>query len=133
MSIILSSRSLERLDGAHHDLRRVFIRAASMSDIDFTILEVLRSPDRQKILVAKGASQTMKSRHLPHPKDGKSRAVDAAPLINGEVSWDWPLYRKLAPIIKEAARLEGVKVDWGGDWVSFKDGPHWQLPWRNYP
>lgn len=133
MSIILSARSLERLDGAHPDLRRVFARAAAISDIDFTILEVLRSVERQRLLKASGASQIMNSRHLAHPSDGKSRAVDAAPLLGGQVSWDWPLYRNLAPIIKEAARLENVPIVWGGDWKTFKDGPHWELPRKAYP
>lgn len=134
MSIILGERSLTRLDGAHPDLRRVFIRAAKISDIDFTILEVLRTPERQKALVAQGASKTMKSRHLPHPKDGKSRATDAAPLDEtGKVTWAWPIYYKLAAIIKQAAKDEGVPIEWGGDWRSFKDGPHWQLPWASYP
>lgn len=132
MSITLSARSLERLDGAHPDLRRVIIRAAAISTIDFTVLEVLRDRARQAKLVASGASQTMNSRHLPGP-DGKSRAVDIAPMLQGKVSWDWPLYRKLAPIIKEAARLEGVAVEWGGDWKKFPDGPHWQLPRKVYP
>lgn len=133
MSIILSNRSLNRLDGAHRDLQRVIKRAALISDIDFTVLEVLRSLETQKAYVAKGASQTLKSRHLAHPSDGKSRAADIAPLVEGQVSWAWPLYHKLAKIIKEAARQENVAIEWGGDWRSFKDGPHWQLPWKSYP
>jgi peptidoglycan L-alanyl-D-glutamate endopeptidase CwlK len=36
-------------------------------------------------------------------------------------------------VIKDAARLEAVTIEWGGDWKSFKDGPHWQLPWASYP
>lgn len=133
MSIVLGQRSLSRLDGAHPDLRRVFIRAAAESDLDFTILEVLRDAARQKLLFAKGATTTMRSRHLPHSSDGLSRAVDAAPMLNGQVSWDWPLYHKLALIIKAAAKAENVPVEWGGDWKSFRDGPHWQLPWKAYP
>lgn len=133
MSIILGQRSLSRLEGAHDDLRRVFISAAAESDLDFTILEVLRDLARQKMLFAQGATKTMKSRHLPHPSDGKSRAVDAAPMINGQVSWDWPLYHRLAKIIKAAAAAEHVPIEWGGDWRTFKDGPHWQLPWKAYP
>lgn len=133
MSIILGERSLTRLDGAHPDLQRVIKRAATISDIDFTILEVLRTVERQKHLVATGASKTMNSRHLPG-KNGKSHAVDVAPLDDsGKVSWSWPLYYKLAPIIKQAAKDEGVPIEWGGDWRSFKDGPHWQLPWASYP
>lgn len=132
MSITLSQRSLERLEGAHPDLARVIKRAAAISTVDFTVLEVLRTAARQRQLVAQGASRTMNSRHLPG-KDGKSRAVDIAPMIGGKVSWDWPLYHKLAPIIKQAAQDEGVPIEWGGDWRTFKDGPHWQLPHRTHP
>ena len=132
MSIVLSQRSLIKLEGAHPDLVRVVKRAAALSDIDFTILEVLRTPARQRELVKSGASKTMNSRHLPGA-DGKSRAIDIAPMDGGQVSWAWPLYHNLAPIIKQAAKDEGVPIEWGGDWRSFRDGPHWQLPWKQYP
>lgn len=132
MAIVLSQKSLIKLDGAHPDLVKVIKRAAALSDIDFTVLEVLRTVARQKELVAKGASKTMKSRHLPGA-DGKSRAVDIAPLDGGQVSWAWPQYHLLAKIIKQAAQDVGVPIEWGGDWRTFKDGPHWQLPWSAYP
>jgi len=132
MSISLSAKSLYRLEGAHPDLAKVIMRAAAISDLDFTVLEVLRTVERQKELVAKGASKTMKSRHLAG-KDGKSRAVDLAPMIGSQVSWDWPLYHKLAKVVKQAAADVGVPIEWGGDWRSFKDGPHFQLPWASYP
>jgi len=119
-------------DLAHPDLAKVIIRAAALSDIDFTVLEVLRTVARQRELVAKGASKTMRSRHLPGA-NGKSHAVDIAPLDGGQVSWAWPLYHRLAPIIKQAALEVGVPIEWGGDWKSFKDGPHFQLPFNKYP
>ena len=127
MSIILGQRSLSRLEGVHPDLVRVVKKAAAMSDIDFTVLEGLRTVERQKQLVKAGASKTMNSRHIT------GHAVDLAPLLNGEVSWDWPLYRRLAPIVKTAAADERVPLTWGGDWRTFKDGPHWELPWAAYP
>jgi peptidoglycan L-alanyl-D-glutamate endopeptidase CwlK len=127
MPYAFGSRSLQRLEGIHPDLRRVMDRAIATTDLDFTVLEGLRSLDRQKKLVASGASKTMRSRHLT------GHAVDIAPLIESQVSWDWPLYHKLALVVKAAAAQEGVKIEWGGDWRSFKDGPHWQLPWRDYP
>lgn len=127
MPYAFGSRSLQRLEGIHPDLRRVMDRAIATTDLDFTVLEGLRSLERQKKLVASGASKTLKSRHLT------GHAVDIAPLIEGKVSWDWPLYHKLAKIVKAAAAHEGVQIEWGGDWRSFKDGPHWQLPWRDYP
>lgn len=132
MTIILSEKSRIKLTGAHPDLAKVIERAAALSSIDFTVMEVTRTLARQKELVAKGASKTMKSRHLPGA-DGKSRAVDIAPLDGGQVSWAWPLYHKLAVVIKQAAKDAGVPIEWGGDWRSFKDGPHWQLPWGAYP
>lgn len=132
MAIILSQKSLTKLEGAHPDLVKIIKRAAALSPIDFTVLEVLRTPARQKELVAKGASKTMKSRHLPGA-DGKSRAVDIAPMDGGQISWAWPIYHRLAPIIKQAAKEVGVPIEWGGDWRTFKDGPHWQLPWKDYP
>jgi peptidoglycan L-alanyl-D-glutamate endopeptidase CwlK len=132
MTITLSEKSLIKLEGAHPDLVKVIKRAALLSGIDFTVLEVLRTVARQKELVRTGASKTMNSRHLPGA-DGKSRAVDIAPLDGGQVSWAWPTYFKLAPIIKQAAKDVGVPIEWGGDWRTFKDGPHWQLPWKQYP
>lgn len=127
MSIILGTRSLQRLEGVHPDLVRVVKRAANMSSIDFTVLEGLRTIERQRQLLAQGATTTLKSRHL----DG--HAVDLATLVGGEVRWDWPLYHKLAEVVKAAALAEKVLVEWGGDWKKFKDGPHWQLPWSGYP
>lgn len=126
MSIILGSRSLSRLEGVHPDLVKVVHRAAALSDIDFTVLEGLRTVARQKQLVKAGASKTMNSRHIT------GHAVDLAVLVGGKVRWDWPLYHKLAVFVKQAAKELNVPIEWGGDWRSFKDGPHWQLTWKDY-
>jgi peptidoglycan L-alanyl-D-glutamate endopeptidase CwlK len=122
-----SNASLSKLQGIHPDLRRVMDRALQEAAIDFRVLEGLRTLVRQKQLVASGASQTLRSRHLT------GHAVDIAPLVGGKVSWDWPLYHRLAPAVKLAAQAEGVAIEWGGDWRSFPDGPHWQLSWAAYP
>lgn len=119
-------RSKQRMKGLHPDIVEVMNLAISRSPIDFTVLEGLRSKERQQELVRKGASKTMNSRHLT------GHAIDVAPLLNGQVSWDWPLYHQLAPVIKEAAEELDVDLEWGGDWTSFKDGPHWQLSWNSY-
>jgi len=126
MSITLGSRSLSRLEGVHPDLVRVVKRAAAMSDLDFTVLEGLRTEARQRQLFKEGASKTLNSRHLT------GHAVDLAPMLDGKVSWDWPLYHRLAKTVKSAADFEKVPLQWGGDW-RFKDGPHWELPWKQYP
>lgn len=127
MSIILGQRSLSRLEGVHPDLVRVVKKAAAMSSLDFTVLEGLRTAVRQKQLFDQGATKTMNSRHLT------GHAVDLAPMIGGTVRWDWPLYHQLAAVVKAAAKAENVPIQWGGDWRTFKDGPHWELPWKVYP
>lgn len=127
MPYSFGQRSLDRLKGVHPDLVRVLKRAIAQSDLDFTVLEGLRTLDRQKQLMAQGATRTMNSRHLT------GHAVDIAPVIGGAVSWDWPLYHRLAKAVKAAAVKEGVALTWGGDWARFRDGPHWELNWKVYP
>ena len=90
--------------------------------IDFAVIEGLRTLERQKVLHTAGATKTLKSRHLT------GHAVDLAPYINGSIRWDWPLFYKIADAMKAASKELGITLEWGGDWKSFKDGPHWQLP-----
>ena len=123
----LNDRSEKLLVGVHPDLVRVVRRAAEITTIDFVVTEGLRTLARQKQLVAAGASKTMKSRHLT------GHAVDLAAVVGGKVRWDWPLYAKLAEVMKRAAVELKVPLEWGGDWKSFRDGPHHQLPWKEYP
>lgn len=127
MGFQLSKRSKDRLSGVHPDLVRVVEKAIQISDIDFTVLEGVRSMTRQTQLVASGASQTMRSRHIT------GHAVDLGAYVAGQVRWDWPLYHKLAAAVKKAAAECNVPIEWGGDWKSFPDGPHFQLPHKEYP
>ncbi len=127
MSFSFGSRSLKRLEGVHPDLVKVMKRAIGCSTIDFTVLEGMRTLAKQKQYMAAGATRTMNSRHLT------GHAVDIAPVIGGVVRWDWPLYHQLALVVKKAAADLEVPIQWGGDWRSFKDGPHWELPWKAYP
>lgn len=129
----LNKRSLDNLVGVHPDLVRVVHRGAETTSVNFIVTEGVRTLARQKQLVASGASQTLNSRHIPGGPANLSHAIDVAAVVGGQVRWDWPLYEKIAVAMKLAAQLEGVLVEWGGDWRSFKDGPHYQLPWSSYP
>lgn len=123
----LSNRSLEHLEGVHPDLVRVVKRAIEITDVDFCVVDGLRTRKEQAQNVRKGVSRTMNSRHLT------GHAVDVVPYIDGRATWEWPHIYRLAPALKQAARECGVPVEWGGDWKSFKDGAHWQLPRKSYP
>lgn len=127
MGYSLGLRSRKNLIGVHPDLVRVVKRAIQITSVDFTVIEGLRTEKRQRQLVAQGASKTMNSRHLT------GHAVDIVPFVGGNIRWDWPLFDPIEAAMKEAARLESVPIEWGGDWASFKDGPHWQLPRKSYP
>lgn len=120
----LGRRSIENLKGVHPDLVDVVYRAIEITEQDFTVIEGLRSVERQKQLVAEGKSRTMNSRHLT------GHAVDIAPW---PISWEWDKFYLIEDAMKEAASELDIPLEWGGDWTNFKDGPHWQLSWKEYP
>lgn len=123
-----SKRSEENLRGVHPDLVKVIRRALELTDIDFMVIEGKRNEARQRDLVASGKSQTMNSRHLT------GHAVDCAPLVNREIPWkDWTKFRLVADAVLQAGKELGIDVEWGGNWKSFKDGPHFQLTHKSYP
>jgi peptidoglycan L-alanyl-D-glutamate endopeptidase CwlK len=123
----LSKRSLDRLEGVHPDLVKVVKRAIEITEIDFAVLEGVRSLETQQEYLKKGATTTLRSRHLT------GHAVDLGAFLGGSVRWEWPLYEKLSQAVMSASKELGVPIEWGGDWKKFKDGPHFQLPWAIYP
>jgi peptidoglycan L-alanyl-D-glutamate endopeptidase CwlK len=132
---VLGRRSKQRLRGVHPDLEAVVTHAITLTPVDFTVLEGLRDVARQRQLVDAGASRTMRSRHLT------GHAVDLGAWVGGTVSWDWPLYHRIAQAMFDAADDLGVAMRWGGNWgekytkqlASFADGPHYELARRVYP
>lgn len=119
MAFKLGKKSLERLQGVHPDLIAVVKLAITKTPIDFTVLEGLRTQERQKQLVASGASKTMNSRHLT------GHAVDLAPL---PIDWDnRDAFKTVSTAMKAAAEELGIKIEWGGDFKTFSDMPHYQL------
>ncbi|MFN8993322.1 MAG: M15 family metallopeptidase [Pseudomonadota bacterium] len=151
---MISARCELRLAGVHPDLVRVVRRAAAGGAM-FRVIEGMRTPERQAELMRAGKTQTLNSRHLT------GHAVDLAPLVGTDVSWDWKHFFPLADAMADAARAEGVPLIWGGAWgrtvhdwpqgsakqaqaayvaerraagrKPFLDGPHFELPAGVYP
>lgn len=123
----LSKRSQNKLTGVHPELVRVVRRAIEITHTDFTVIEGLRSIERQKSLYNLGQSKTLRSRHLT------GHAVDLAALVDGVINWEPEVYANIAQAMKAAASELDVPVQWGGDWKTFKDYVHWQLPHDKYP
>ena len=127
MTFRFSSRSLRNMEGVHPDLVAVAHRALQLTEVDFLVTEGLRTMEKQIELVRAGASRTTRSRHLT------GHAIDVAAWVAGGVRWDWPLYEELSKAFKQAAAELKVPIVWGGDWKSFKDGPHYELSRTEYP
>jgi peptidoglycan L-alanyl-D-glutamate endopeptidase CwlK len=135
MTFSLGPKSREKLQGVHPDLVAVVEKAISITEKDFTVLEGLRTLERQKQLFAAKKSKTLNSRHLT------GHAVDLAPWpINGDFDKDgilniadWDEYYPIADAMKQSADDLGVKIVWGGDWKGFPDGPHFELDRKVYP
>ena len=120
----LSNKSLQKLEGVHPEMVAIVKLAINLTGQDFSVGEGLRSVARQKKLVATGKSTTMNSRHIT------GHAVDLFPY---PLSWDWEYFYPIADAMKAAAKELKIDLEWGGDWESFPDGPHFQLSWKDYP
>ena len=120
-------QSKAKLNTVHKSLQDLFYAAIGEAPYDFSITEGLRSLDRQKQLFKEGKSKTMNSRHLT------GNAVDVCIIIDGKASWDYNDYIKLADYIKKISIAVNVPIVWGGDWESFRDGPHFELDRKVYP
>lgn len=133
----LGDKSLERLSTVKPELQSVVKRAIELSSVDFRVIEGIRTLERQQYLLKKGATRTLKSKHLT------GDAVDLAPVIDGQVSWDWQYFHPIAEAMKKAAVEQDILIRWGGTWLplsvttptngkfalskSFADGPHYEL------
>ena len=110
MSFRLSKRSLSRLAGVDEDLVTVVKYAITVTKVDFGVTCGVRTLTEQKALVAKGASKTMKSKHL------EGRAVDLVAYVGPNVSWAINLYDDIADAMKEGAEVVGAQLRWGAAW-----------------
>jgi peptidoglycan L-alanyl-D-glutamate endopeptidase CwlK len=81
-----------------------------MTKVDFGVTCGMRTVAEQEALVAKGASQTMKSKHL------EGRAVDLVAYVGPNITWALNMYDELADAMADAARIHGVPVKWGAAW-----------------
>ncbi len=127
MTFKLSIASEAKLLGVHPELAGVVRKAIQLTTTDFKVIEGVRTIEKQREYFEAGKSKTMRSRHL------SGHAVDLAPIIDGKISWEPEEFRPIAIAMRQAAHKLGVEIEWGGDWKSFVDMPHFQLPWARYP
>ena len=117
-----SNRSNGNLVGVHPKLEDVTRTALEYSPVDFGVTEGVRTLERQKQYVEQKVSWTMDSFHLAknrfpqYDENHWGHAVDVAAYIGPRVSWEMPLYCKIASAFRDAARVHGVGLIWGGAW-----------------
>jgi peptidoglycan L-alanyl-D-glutamate endopeptidase CwlK len=132
------SRSLRNLLGVHPDLVRVMDEAIKDTPVDFTITDGVRTVQEQQALYAQGRTRPgaivtntdgvkKKSNHQVKD-DGYGYAVDLYPYLNGKV--DVNAVKELrviaSHILATAGRLN-VPVEWGGNWKTLRDLPHFEI------
>lgn len=134
MGFVLGKTSLARLKGVDEQLVNIVKRAIEISEVDFTVLEGVRTLERQRELYAQGRTApgkivtwTMKSRHI------EGKAVDLVPY---PMDWnDLEKFNKIKDAMFQAAREQDVNLRWGADWdgdgkyreKGEYDSPHFEL------
>lgn len=132
-----SKRSKDNLATADTKLQQLF--NAVIEEFDCTVIYGYRTPEEQFELFKKGREKKdgwwvktgktvtnldgsiKKSKHNYYP----SKAVDVVPF---PLDWnDINSFKLLAKVVKEKALELNIEITWGGDWVSLKDYPHWEI------
>ncbi len=127
----LNQRSKNNLKGVNNVLIEIVEKSVEIFNTKyneesyFVVTEGVRTLERQKQLLAENKSQTLDSYHIT------GHAIDVALFLNGKITWNLKDYKKLADIIKQAAKDLGYDIVWGGDW-KFKDGVHFQIDRSKY-
>lgn len=149
MSFVLGRGSRLKLIGVRPNLVQLVELAITMTPVDLTVTDGVRTKEQQALNVARGVSNTTNSRHLT------GDAIDVCPWVNGGIPWPDPrkhtaaqqqelldrYWWPVAHTMFEAADKLGMLIQWGNDWdldgvpvgpdpdESLVDFPHWQNPW----
>ena len=128
MNYKLSKRSLRRLKGVEPLLIAIFVEGIKDCPHDFGIPMHggLRTSEEQNNLfkqkLSKADGYTKKSYHQT------GRAIDIYGYVDDSATWDEEILKTIARHLQEVAlKRYAVTLEWGGDWKSFKDMPHFQI------
>jgi len=134
-----SQSSLDKLSGVHPDLQTLFHRV--IEERDCTVVYGVRSQEEQIALYAKGRTApgeivTYKDGIIKKSRHQYGLAVDVVPYFSEAPHIRWNDKQAFISFgnyvlgVADELRRSGVidsDVQWGGDWHSFKDYPHYQV------
>ena len=120
MSYKLGKKSKREIIGVNPILAFAVTEAIKITEQDFTVFDGLRSPAEQRKLFNRGASKTLKSKHL------SGNAVDLVAWVDGRPSWDTTYYEAIEVAMKTVIKKYNLPIEWGFDKWGW-DMPHWQI------
>lgn len=121
MTYTLGIASTRNLAAVNDPIKQVVNRAIEISEIDFSVVEGLRTAKRQQELYDNGKTWTLDSKHI------SGNAVDIYPWIKGATSHSDEHYNLVAKAMFRASQELGIVIEWGGFWSPERtDKPHWQ-------
>ena len=129
-----SRNSEKKLQYLHPNLQKFFRELIKISPYDFSITQGVRTAVEQNKLYQQGRTvpgkivtncdgYKIKSNHQTK-SDGLGHAGDIAVLINNKITWEEKYYKEVA--MSARILMQKYNVEWGGDWKSFKDLPHFE-------
>lgn len=124
MTYYLGKRSRSELVGVHPQLVKCVEEAISVTSVDFSVFDGIRTIQQQREYVDRGVSKTLRSKHLKQESTGYGHAVDLVPYLNGKLRWELKPLMHIASAMRWAAVTSSVTIRWGGCWAVINDiGP----------
>lgn len=126
MSFRLGTNSRKNLEGVDPELIKLIENALKRTKIDFGIpsLGGLRTAEEQKKLFLAGKSTLDGTEKLSRHQSGQ--AFDIFAYVDGRASWNKRHLMQCAVAILETASQMGIALEYGGNWSSFPDYPHFE-------
>ena len=126
----LSKRSLKRLDKVNPLLIAILVDGIKDSPYDFGIplFGGYRTAEEQNALYNKKPRVTYKDGYQNMSYHQTGNAFDIYAYVDGKATWNKKYYEPIARHLQEISMNRyGINLTWGGDWVKFKDLPHFQI------
>lgn len=115
MTFRLGATSEANLLGVEPGLVLCARHALVITRQDFGVYEGLRLIERQRGLVASGASRTLDSYHIAD-LNGIGHALDLLAYVERRLQWQTPLSNKVAVAMRTASIENRVPMTWGRVW-----------------
>lgn len=121
----ITDRNIELMHPMVRPYARKLINEAEKEGIKLRATSTLRTYPEQTKLYSYGRTDKSKAK-VTNAQAGESAhnfgtGMDVVPIVNGKADWNTKEWPKIAAIGKK------LGFEWGGDWHSIKDQPHFEM------